>query len=319
MARSPLDFSWEDTQEWRAARDVLTPPDILGELAESELVDLRWAVAANAAASTETLGYLASDESNLVRGAVAGNPSAPPGLVGWMTRDHDPWVQWSSRQRPSHQAWTSTTSRQPAPQRLGETGPGGGIVFHDAGRDMWWGRYLEVAPPGWRGDSDSVQPWGDRGGISVLHGSTDVGWGLMNTLEVVQDVPNAAAAFAAFTYRGGGLQDWHLPSLGELLLLVSSGIGAMSNRNYWSSTQVGMGGEDVDDRSVRQNTWCVCGTDAHAHYAERQSLLSSRPIRAFGVLGIGETNHPELSRALWPVQKETEGTGQGPYLPRTDS
>ena len=34
---------------------------------------------------------------------------------------------------------------------IGSTGPGGGIVFYDAGIQQWWGRYLEVAPNVWAG------------------------------------------------------------------------------------------------------------------------------------------------------------------------
>ena len=33
--------------------------------------------------------------------------------------------------------------------QIGDTGPGGGVVFYDAGQPQPWGRYLEAAPAGW--------------------------------------------------------------------------------------------------------------------------------------------------------------------------
>jgi len=38
---------------------------------------------------------------------------------------------------------------QTKPCRIGDIGPGGGVVFYDAGAPQPWGQYLEAAPAGW--------------------------------------------------------------------------------------------------------------------------------------------------------------------------
>jgi hypothetical protein len=122
---------------------------------------------------------------------------------------------------------------------LGSQGPGGGIVFYDAGSQQSWGRYLEVAPPGWYdGNSiDPMRPWAS--GTSTA-GNTNLnvvgveklvmdrvnitgmvlGLGLMNSNAIVnQGNDGQTAAGAARAYSGGSKGDWYLPSIAELNLL----------------------------------------------------------------------------------------------------
>lgn len=103
---------------------------------------------------------------------------------------------------------------------IGDTGPGGGIVFYDAGSDQDWGRYLEVAPSDWRGSSDPVLAWGAHEcEISNVPGtSQDLGYGYANTEAIASACPgsgSAPAAWEAKNYRGGDREDWFLPSSGE--------------------------------------------------------------------------------------------------------
>ena len=49
--------------------------------------------------------------------------------------------------------------------KLGDIGPGGGIVGYDAGSNQSWGRYIEIARPGWYdGSVNSESPSGDPNG-----------------------------------------------------------------------------------------------------------------------------------------------------------
>ena len=120
---------------------------------------------------------------------------------------------------------------------LGSQGPGGGIVFYDAGSQQPWGRYLEVAPPGWYdGNSiDPIRPWAS--GTSTAGNTnlnvvgveklvmdrvniTGLGLGLKNSNAIVnQGNDGQTAAGAARAYAGGSKGDWYLPSIAELNLL----------------------------------------------------------------------------------------------------
>jgi len=148
------------------------------------------------------------------------------------------------------------------PCELGNTGPGGGLVFFvdPAGFPCGEGAVctaLEGAPAGWSGEeSDPIGIWcaDDQAGFGALatdNGNYDpftlvIGTGLLNTRKIVEACGAATAAGVASAYDGGGLNDWYLPSTDEFMLLArpmfdtgSTKVwnGLDNGRVYWTSSQ----------------------------------------------------------------------------------
>ncbi|MDR1624915.1 MAG: hypothetical protein LBT33_00105 [Spirochaetia bacterium] len=121
--------------------------------------------------------------------------------------------------------------------RIGEQGPAGGIVFYDKGRFSGGWRYLEAAPVQTETDCE----WGT--GISAGT-SPAVGTGKRNTQHLAELMKKMNISGNAVLYCDelvyGGLDDWFLPSAGELELmyknLKAKGLGDFSDTAYWSST-----------------------------------------------------------------------------------
>ena len=107
---------------------------------------------------------------------------------------------------------------------VGDIGPGGGVVFYDAGSTQPWGRYLEAAPASCE---IAGVPFKPVGGVQGLHAlqidrvrAKAVGMGKANTDLIIQKY-GATRIHAAALVRSqacNGLTDWFLPSSGELNL-----------------------------------------------------------------------------------------------------
>ena len=115
--------------------------------------------------------------------------------------------------------------------KVGDKGPGGGIVFFDAGSQQSWGRYLEYAPDNWNGSlNDPSIPWCNITNIDFRSTVTDpsikatlgyeIGQGKANT-NLIKSKCSSGAAVLASGYRGGGKSDWYLPSRNELTELCN--------------------------------------------------------------------------------------------------
>ena len=137
------------------------------------------------------------------------------------------------------------------PCAFGDIGPGGGTVFYDAGSTQPWGRYLEVAPPGWSGKpEDPLVKFcavGQAGYNKQLSTDRAVGAGRENTIIASRECGGGATAPSlAVNYRGGGQKDWYIPSINEARWLFEASFGSSADLfqgfttdgqyYYWSST-----------------------------------------------------------------------------------
>ncbi|MDQ1306376.1 MAG: hypothetical protein QG671_2208, partial [Actinomycetota bacterium] len=189
-------------------------------------------------------------------------------------------TSWSSAAAPVTLAARWMFCEGGGPCVVGDTGPGGGTVFYDAGSNQDWGRYLEVAPSGWNGGTDPGLPWGQNEceNADIAGTSQEIGTGFSNTELITAACPGsdvAPAAWGAKDYRGGDLEDWFLPSIGELNALHDSGVGSLENNMYWSSSQ-----------ENESQAWSGVGADPYPESKGVSDLV--RPVRAFVDLAPGQ-------------------------------
>ena len=194
---------------------------------------------------------------------------------------------------------------------IGDIGPGGGIVFYDAGKDEYWGRYLEIAPK----ECEGIKlPWRPEGNAKTVYtGSSGqtaaelrvlakgVGMGKINTRVITLALGSGTyAAKYAEDSTCSGVDDWFLPSKDELDLAYNrlaqnrvggkdTPVGGFNKGYYWTST-------DYNNATA----WSQYFMDGQQF--DRVQTLSGnkqppkkpfrvRPIRAFG------TNNVVLSCA----------------------
>ena len=186
---------------------------------------------------------------------------------------------------------TTTTTTTVAPATcatggvcaVGETGPGGGKVFYDAGSLQSWGRYLEAAP------ADAASTTWCNNTSTALTGtfSRAIGSGAMNSY-LMLDGCTSGAAYNATGYSNNGYSDWYLPSILDLYQMCTSRatLGMTSAGTFKSSSQDGL------NAGIHAETWnfpTVPGTCGNDNWGK--SLTQKvRPIRA-----IGDTTAPTAS------------------------
>jgi len=172
---------------------------------------------------------------------------------------------------------STTTTVTPVVYSVGDIGPGGGIVFYDAGSTQSWGRYLEAACAGWQNNCDGTTAdpqvvWGcDGTGISGADGLA-IGTGQLNTTEILGGCLTAGIAADLAHDYSHNFSDWFLPSQDELnqMRIQQAPIGGFSSGFYWSSS------ENDDNQAWYQNFYWGNQT-----YGLKVNTLEVRPVRAF--------------------------------------
>ncbi len=150
---------------------------------------------------------------------------------------------------------------------VGEVGPGGGVVFFDAGSNQWWGRYLEAA-----GANLAAGPWCTASMMAPLSATSEsMGAGAANTA-TLESGCSAGVVRAAADLVAGGKSDWYLPSSTELVTLYSqrSVVTGLGSTSLWSSTRDALGNVSV-----------VNFADGSTAVDSGSSNFAARPIRAF--------------------------------------
>ena len=185
---------------------------------------------------------------------------------------------------------------------VGSIGPGGGVVFYDAGSYQSWGRYLEVAPSGWLTTAtDPTEAWCNIANVDfsasisnpILEATLgrEIGKGKANTNFILTKCTSGAGVLAN-SYKGGGKNDWYLPSTLELNELCkyarsqtagnseepymqcqSSGTlrGGFADYKYWSSSESNASDAWIQDFS----------SGSRGSLSKGFTLFYVRPIRAF--------------------------------------
>ena len=199
--------------------------------------------------------------------------------------------------------------------QVGDIGPGGGVVFYDAGSKQPWGRWLEASPAScqasgkvWRvaakGKKGTKQlpllypEWRTAAIERVL--SKRIGMGQVNTALVINQhrgLPKSALEATAAGYANslvcGGKDDWFLPSKDELDALYN--VLALTDNDLTGNNSFGFtrGFYWTSSEYNNETAWTQLWIDGQQF--DREKWLTGdprkdggfnpfhvRPIRAFG-------------------------------------
>jgi len=175
--------------------------------------------------------------------------------------------------------------------QIGETGPAGGWIFYDKGNDKNGWRYLEASAA----DLSDGDKWGCCACSEVkcqlinkkmsIKGARSkfIGSGKANTQAILESCDESDTAARTCTeYRGGGKDDWFLPSIEEVKLmqkvLTKAGVGNFKTdgeevkTRYWSSTELD---------KYKAYSWSTSKEKSYWPYKHEKYRV--RAIRAFSI------------------------------------
>ena len=186
---------------------------------------------------------------------------------------------------------------------VGDTGPGGGIVFY-VGSFTASGttcnttcRYLEAAPSGWNTGADPTITWAtnvNSNQSKVVTGADGllIGTGYQNSVDIEAQAGNVAASSAAVLAHAYSVTrssvvyaDWFLPSKGELKEMYTNrvaiggfSIGSFPTDQYWSSSE-GVWSSLVTDAA---GAWYRNFSSDGVQFSNPKTYTNSvRPVRSF--------------------------------------
>jgi hypothetical protein len=168
--------------------------------------------------------------------------------------------------------------------------------------------YLEVAPAA----AEGTAVWSN--GQSNVAGATGsaIGTGADNTAAIAAAYPGSNAATFALASRGGGYDDWFLPSYDELgLILIREAVDGAAmgdfDPNQWSSTQ--------SDNANARALWFETGQALWV--TKNAGVIGVRPVRAFSAAAPPTTTTTEPTTTTQPTTTAAAPTTTTPADPTT--
>lgn len=184
------------------------------------------------------------------------------------------------------------------PCKLGDTGPGGGVVVYDAEKENEWGQYIEIARKGWydrsEGPSASDDPRGRFNCIPDSLGTAEaIGQGKKNTNKMIAEckTPNLdnIDAFSLIdlynSHPNTAKNDWAIPTPSDLLAIERSytAISALQFPQYLATSSEAQNPGWIYLYSFGRKNLLAC--PGNCITTTKRSATSVRPVRYFASSG----------------------------------